>query len=156
MSSIFISKVNVNFGAVSGVGFDKWSVGGVWQPELLLSWDVISCGGLWWEKVMRRWFNCHELDCDKLSWGLMKELAAALMTWDVVSCGELWWEVSKSEVDLWEVVKSKSKSVISTLCEVGVVRKSGPWVAKIWCVVISRGVVTSEVFEVEPWCLGMW
>lgn len=156
MSSVFISKVNVNFGDVSGVGCDKWSVRRGVTSGAVLSWDVISCGGLWWEVVMRKWFNCHELDCDRLWWGLMKELAAALMTWDVVSCVELWWEVSMSEVDLWGVVKSKSKAVISSLWEVGVVRKSGPWVAKMWCVVISRGVVTSEVFEVEPWWLGMW
>ena len=156
MSRVFISKVNVNFGDVSGVGCDKWSVGRGVTRGAVCSWDVISCGGLWWNVVMKEWFNCYELECDRLWWGLMKELAAALMTWDVVSCDELWWEVGMSEVDLWGVVQSKSKAVISSLWEVGVVRKSRPWVAKMWCVVISRGVVTIEVFEVEPWWLGMW
>ena len=40
------------------------------------------------------------------------------MTWDVVSCDELWWEVNMSEVDLWGLVKSKGKAVISSLWEV--------------------------------------
>lgn len=47
---------------------DKWSVRRGVTGGAVLSWDVISCGGLCWEVVMRKWFNCHELDCDRLWW----------------------------------------------------------------------------------------
>ena len=125
MSSLYVSKVNVNFGEVwevrcekwtCYVRCEKWSCDEFWcdkwgvrsgvRSGAVMSWDVIGCDEKLW--------------CDK--WGVR---SGTVMSWDVISCDELWWVVMRScDVISGAVMSGDDKS---TTAEAGTGAAGSKW-----------------------------